>query len=103
MITRQQVKYRITSFDKNEGTIEVQYEPLDRTFSLNLFLNHQGLFPVGEELDIYIRSMCPLETLNRHIMLESGISNASEIEALVQPILKTPINDLNDLFSVLKE
>ena len=111
-VTRETVNYKIISFEEGAGRILVQYEGLEGTpIPIDLPLGNNGLYFTGEELDQYIRVMAPLHLINREIKIKSGVANAEEIHALVQPIAPmTPVAipetastpQSSDLFDVLK-
>lgn len=77
---------------------------------IDLHLNEQGAYPMGVELDAYIKQFYPSGSIARKKAHDAGIDNAHEIEALLQPPTvivapqpkSAPIAPVDDLFSVLK-
>lgn len=77
--------YKIISFDQSTGSIVVRYREDMSPINIDLPLNDDGLFIVGEELDTYIKGFIPVWHLERIDRLSQGIANSLEIEKLVQP------------------
>lgn len=84
MITFKEVKYKIVGFDKETGRISVVYDDYVQVVILDLHLTPDGLYPTGNDLDEYIRTMCPLHLVNRNIQLREGIKNEDHIMSLIE-------------------
>ena len=91
-MTLDEVVYKIVYFDKTLGKIQVVYDGLDFLVPIELHLNPDtNLYPIGTELDRYIRSFCPLHVINKNIAIKEGVANENDISALVD---STPL-DIN--------
>lgn len=97
------IKYKIVGFDKAIGQIIVEFENW-HPMPIDLHLTDDGIYPTGEELDALIKRYYPRGNIERKLAHEAGISNAHEIEALVQPseYYSELMPTADDLFSVLK-
>ena len=82
--------YKIVDFNETTGQIIIQVEgfPL---FSVDLPLDENNNVPVGEKLNAYLKGFLPVWHVERQNKLATGIPNASEIHALVQPIPPAPV------------
>lgn len=85
MITFKDVKYKIVGFDSANGHLSVIYDGLDQVTLLEVHLTHEGLYPEGDELDTFIRMMCPIHIINRKNILANGVPNTDSIQSLVEP------------------
>jgi len=84
MITFADVQYKIVGFNSDNGHISVLYDGLDIISTLELHLTPMGLYPEGEELDTFIRMMCPIHIINRKTALTNGVPNSDFITSLVE-------------------
>lgn len=84
MITFDDVKYKIIGFDAELGRISVLYDELPDVAVLEVHLTPDGLYPEGDELDVFIRMMCPIHVINRKHALANGVSNSDYIMGLVE-------------------
>jgi hypothetical protein len=75
--------YKVLSFDKDTGSLVVQFAENMEPLSIDVPINEAGLFVTGQELDQYIQGFIPTWHLERLEKLKNGISNAADIEALV--------------------
>ena len=75
--------YIIRSFDKNFGTIVVEYKGYNINIDLPIV---DQKYPEGDELDQYIDNFLPKEFVARKDIIAQGIQNQSTIEALVVPL-----------------
>lgn len=78
------IEYKIRGFDQSSGTITVEFADFP-LFSIDLPIN-DGRYPEGEELDGYIKGFLPVWLLERKQVIQSGITNASSIASLVEPL-----------------
>lgn len=83
MLTFENVTYKIVGFDEAQGRITVVYDGLDQLQYIDLHLTVNGLYPEGNELDEFIRMMCPVHIINRQLALSAGIANSDAIKKLV--------------------
>jgi len=77
--------YKILSFDKNTGSLVVQFAENMAPLNIDVPLTNDGLFIVGEELEQYIQGFIPTWHIERLEKLKNGIANVSDIESLVSP------------------
>lgn len=85
------MNYIIKQFNESSGQLAVQFDGLASSFSIDVPLTQDGLYITGEELDTYIKGFAPTDYINRGKQIAAGVSNASDIAALVQPTgTKTP-------------
>lgn len=82
--------YIIRSFDETFGQILVDYE--GTTFSLDVPIDENNNFVVGEELDNQIKLFLPTWHIERKNKLAAGVGNAEIIRALVQPFPEEPVS-----------
>ena len=75
--------YKILSFDKNTGSLVVQFAENMAPLNIDVPLTNDGLFIVGEELEQYIQGFIPTWHIERLEKLKNGIVNVSDIESLV--------------------
>jgi hypothetical protein len=79
--------YKIIHFDEVSGSIVVKYDENMSPINIDVPLNDEGKYVVGEELDSYIRGFIPVWHIERINKIAAGIPNTAEISALVQPEL----------------
>jgi hypothetical protein len=94
--------YQITAFNASTGSILVSYLHNGETFvtyNVDIPLDENNNFIVGEALDTYISGMFPVATLARSQALKAGIANAAEIQALVVLPVLVPPTTLNTEFT----
>jgi len=84
------MEYIIRKFNPEQGQIVVEYAG-KWTYAIDLAVE-DGNFPTGEKLEEAIQSMAPVWLVERKAALAT-VSNAQEIEALVQPLPPTPTSD----------
>lgn len=77
--------YKIIQFDKNNGSIAVQFSQEFAPVQVDVPINEDGKYITGEELDAYVRGFIPTWFLDRKAKIENGIPNEADIEALVVP------------------
>ena len=75
--------YKITEFNSQTAQIVVEFIPLSVSFSIDLPVDQNASVPTGQELDLYIKGFLPYYLVQRQQTLVNGVSNASEIAALV--------------------
>lgn len=82
------LSYRIIDFDKQNGSLLVQYKKDDTvlaTYNFDIPIEN-GLYITGEELHERLIGMMPTFWIDRMDALNTGVSNEAEIEALVDPL-----------------
>jgi hypothetical protein len=77
--------YKILSFDKNTGSILVQFAENMTPLSIDVPINEAGLFVTGEELEQYIQGFIPTWHIERIEKLRTGVANSDDINTLVAP------------------
>lgn len=80
------LSYTIENFNEATGSIIVSYANNGIKFArynVDIPLDENNLFIVGEQLQNHIMGLFPLGVLSRMEALKNGIANASEIQALV--------------------
>lgn len=87
--------YKIIGFDEKTGQAIISVNNDTMQFSIDVPLDNNGLFFVGEELDNYIKGFIPVDLIDRKNILESGVANAHEIYSLVE-ILPNEKNQQTD-------
>jgi len=75
--------YKIISFNKNTGSILVEYSIDHPPIVVDVPLDESELFIIGNELDSYIQGFIPTWHLNRIDRLQKGIANSDVINDLV--------------------
>jgi hypothetical protein len=76
--------YVITKFDEAAGQIIVRFDASVPPIAVDLPIEN-GLYPTGEALDTYVKGFIPTWHVERLNTIKAGVSNASEIAALVVP------------------
>lgn len=86
------MNYKIVNFDETNGSVVINYNPNMPNINVDIPLDENGLFIVGEELDNYIKGFIPTWHLERIEKIAQGIPNADQIKALVEepPIEEVP-------------
>jgi hypothetical protein len=83
------LNYKIRKFDINFGQISVEYFSDDGTYSqeysIDLPIKSDNTYPIGSELAEIINSMAPNFNYERIVKINAGVSNASDIQNLVEP------------------
>lgn len=96
------IKYKIVEFNRSIGQIIVEFDEW-HPMPIDLHVDENGLYPVGDELDVYIKKFYPIGSIERKRLHEAGIANADEIEKLVEASTYTGNKSISDdLFSILK-
>jgi len=75
--------YKIINFDESRGSIVIKYSEEFSPIGIDIPINNNK-YMVGEDLDTYIKNFIPVSYMNRLNLIKSGISNAQEIQALVE-------------------
>ena len=75
--------YKIIKFDELKGSIVIRYSEEFPTTSIDIPIK-DNKYIVGEELDVFIKGFIPVNHMNRLSLIKSGISNAQEIQSLVE-------------------
>jgi hypothetical protein len=75
--------YKIINFDKTRGSIVIKYSEEFSPMGIDIPIN-DNKYIIGEELDTFIKGFIPVNYMNRLNLIKSGISNAQEIQALVE-------------------
>jgi len=78
------MEYKIVNFYPEEGKIEVFYSDKLSNLFIDVPINSDGLFIIGQELDAYIKGFIPTWHLERIEKLKEGVSNIDEIANLVE-------------------
>lgn len=76
--------YKITAFDTTLGRITIQFDCVDYSIDLDLHLDENGYYPEGENLDNYIRTICPVWSVHRAGKIDAGVPNVDSVLSLVQ-------------------
>lgn len=76
--------YVIREFNEQFGQIVVEWR--GQRLAVDLPIKDDNTYPVGEELDGIIKAILPTWHFERLDRIASGVSNASQIAALVVPI-----------------
>jgi len=86
--------YKIIKFDELKGSIIVRYSEEFPTISIDIPIKDNN-YIVGEELDAFIKGFIPVNYMNRLSLVKAGISNAQEIQSLVEqePEKITPVDE----------
>ena len=79
------MNYTIRAFDKAQGCLIVDYEGIGLK-TVPVPLTYMGLYITGDLLRKHIETFIPAEVLERQQRLAAGITNVSEIQALVTPV-----------------
>jgi len=83
--------YKVVGFSEVSGSISVEYDVNFPSINVDIPLDENGLYITGEALDKYIQGFIPTWHLDRLAKLKAGISNASEIQSLVQEPTNTVV------------
>ena len=75
--------YKILSFDENAGQLTIEFAQGVSALTIDVPIKN-GLYITGEELDTYIQGFIPTWHLERLAHINQGVTNASELKALVQ-------------------
>jgi hypothetical protein len=75
--------YKIINFDKTRGSIVIKYSEEFSPMGIDIPIN-DNKYIIGEELDTFIKGFIPVNYMNRLNLIKSGVSNAQEIQALVE-------------------
>jgi len=75
--------YKIIKFDELKGSIVVRYSEEFPPTSIDIPIKDNN-YIVGEELDAFIKGFIPVNYMNRLSLIKAGISNAQEIQSLVE-------------------
>jgi hypothetical protein len=75
--------YKIVSFNKDTGSIAVEFAPDMAPAYIDLPIKDDGTYPVGTELDEYVQGFIPTWFLERKVKIAQGIANEAAIQALV--------------------
>lgn len=78
-----QIDYKIINFKEETGQLIVEWHPDFPHVSIDLPIDSENKFPVGKELDTYIRGFVPVWELERIERLKS-VTNVDQIVSLVQ-------------------
>ena len=89
--------YKILSFNKNTGGLVVQFAEDMAPLNIDVPLDANNLFIVGEELEQYIQGFIPTWHIERLEKLKNGIANASEIEILVAPAEEVVLPSVSEI------
>ena len=89
--------YKIIKFDESKGSIVIRYSEEFSPMGLDIPIN-DNKYIVGEELDTFIKGFIPVNHMNRLSLIKSGISNAQEIQSLVEqePEKVIPVDEERD-------
>jgi len=81
-----QVDYKIIRYDPHFGSILVEFffegEFVEK-FNIDVPINEDGLFIVGDQLHSMLLGFFPFAHLQRRKLLKAGIPNADVIQSLV--------------------
>jgi hypothetical protein len=88
---------KIIKFDESKGSIVIRYSEEFSPMGLDIPIN-DNKYIVGEELDTFIKGFIPVNHMNRLSLIKSGISNAQEIQSLVEqePEKVIPVDEERD-------
>jgi hypothetical protein len=89
--------YKIIKFDQSTGNIVVRYSEEFSPMGIDVPIK-DNKYIVGEELDTFIKGFIPVNHMNRLSLIKSGISNAQEIQSLVEqePEKVIPVDEERD-------
>lgn len=76
--------YKVTKFNKISGSLTVVFDEKMAPLNIDIPLNDDGNYIMGDELDLYIKGFIPTWHLERINKISAGIPNESDIEALVE-------------------
>lgn len=87
--------YKIIGFDESVGVLIIQFDPTMAPLTVDVPLDENGHYIVGEALDAHIQGFIPVWHLERVARIASGIPNVDTIKALVEEpeIVVQPSND----------
>jgi hypothetical protein len=75
-------KYDIVAFNREDGTIEVLLHDLNKKFCIELPI-YDNAYPIGEELDSYIKGFFPTYFVTRNSVIQAGVKNEDYFTQLV--------------------
>lgn len=84
------MNYVINNFNEATGQVIVKFNSGSSKFSVDIPLTTEGLYITGAELQAYINGFEPRDFNERAAKITAGISNASDIAALVVPAEDEP-------------
>jgi hypothetical protein len=95
------LNYKIRKFDIDFGQISVEYfsddEIYSQEYSIDLPIKSDNTYPIGPELAEIINSMAPNFNYDRIVKINAGVSNASDIQNLVEPYpIPAPIQQIEE-------
>lgn len=73
--------YVINSFDETTGQLTVTFGG-SLTYAVDIPLDENGLYIVGEQLDAYIQGFAPVQFIERKNKIAAGIANVDAIKAI---------------------
>lgn len=82
--------HKIIGFSAEAGQVAIRYSDSAPPIAVDLPINDEGLFPIGDELHSYLSGFIPFVDTRRKDALAAGVANAHAIEALVvheEPVL----------------
>jgi hypothetical protein len=95
------LNYKIRKFDIDFGQISVEYFSDDglysQEYSIDLPIKSDNTYPIGVELEEIINNVAPNFNYDRIIKINAGVSNASDIQNLVEPYpVPTPVQQIEE-------
>lgn len=92
------MKYKIVKFSSNTGQIEIECEGYPQRIAITLPIDN-GMYPEGDDLDIYIRGFVPSWLIERNKLLSQGVRNEKTIQDLVgeSDLTSTELNDKDNI------
>lgn len=93
------MKYKIVSFSPTVGQIEIECEGHNQRIAIDLPIDN-GMYPEGDDLDIYIRGFIPTWLIERSKLLAQGVKNKDTIQSLVADTDQRQSNDKRNTFNV---
>lgn len=78
------MEYKIIGFSKDTGSLVIKFDPNMAPISVDVPLDEQGSYIVGEALDTYIKGFLPVWHLERIAKIKNGVPNEGQLESLIE-------------------
>lgn len=82
--------FKIIGFDESSGVVVVRYSDTMPPVSIDVPLDANGLYLVGEQLNEHVKGFIPTEFLGRIEQIKQGIPNAADVHSMVEEDTVTP-------------
>jgi hypothetical protein len=76
--------YKIIGFNETNGSIIVEFDDNHAPLSIDIPIDENNAYLIGDALDVYIQGFIPTWHLDRLTKIKNGVLNVQDIKNLVQ-------------------